>query len=401
MTEFESPQEQSGANEPEYILRPALDSLPEEDSDPMQLERDLFADAANELLSLPPIERAQLEDPEVANALKEGVQETAEKLIGEGAGISWHARSPQTIARADLFERFKKPFVLPGTQEEAGLLYIGGLTSSGYPWRDFACKIFERSGYHSEVYPLAGHDGTWKGLRDTGEEGWIKEIKKRADAFEKPPIIFCFSTSMLAACVIEKRHPGTFRAIVGVGGPFSLHNNKLESYLDRGQVVDNIFRTMTFGTFTPLWYGSVPMESAGSEHTHEARRSPGYSKLPLPTALSLRRLQKKAADTLQEITVPFFYAQGEDDRVISADIPDMVRDTLASEHKTIRTYPEANHGPMLTKSRYKLLGDICTFLKETLQRESPDAEIPDFKKRLTPPSAAEVVQPASRTPNLR
>lgn len=317
---------------------------------------------------------------------------SVEKVIGDGAGISWHYAEPQVVDNPEAFKKYTEPYILPGRTDVSSFLYFGGLTASGYPWRDFATKLFERSGWHTEVYPLAGHDGRWANLRDTSEREWIEDIRIKAQSMQTPPVVFCYSTSLPAAFEVERRHPGTFRAIIGVGGPFYLKNEKLETYLSRGLMADRIFRIFTFGQFSPLRFGSVPMRfSDDREKTKYERRSPSFERLPVPTALSLRRIQLLGRKAAAEVECPFFYAQGDNDEIVHKKTLEFLEKTVGSDLKECRNYSSAAHGVMLSHDRRQFFNDVTDFMQQVFMDEPAEKDIPDFKTRIPEKAAAYLV----------
>ncbi len=316
-------------------------------------------------------------------ALESQIEEEVEKLVGQGAGIEWHFKEPNALPMPQVFEKMCQPYILHGRQDLSPLLYYGGLTATGYPWRDFATKLFDRSGIHTEVRSLAGHDGTWRGLRDTTEQDWIDDVAEQATKFKIAPIGFFYSTSVPVALEVERQNPGTFSAIVAVAGPLALRNDRLETYLDRGLAASRFVRLVTARILKPFRFGSVSMEHADPKTlSKSARKSPGYSRLPLLTSFSLRRIQKLGIEAASEIQVPFFYAQGSNDHVVSESVVDFLRGTIPSTTKEFHVYEGSGHGPQLDHSAKALLSDVSAFLGPILQRCFPDKETPDLSRRV-------------------
>ncbi|MCB0332160.1 MAG: hypothetical protein KDD55_01605 [Bdellovibrionales bacterium] len=353
---------------------------------PQDLTRESFFDSApivGETESPQAITEVVDEMLHADGELEGKLEEEVERLVGQGAGISWHFTMPDALPRKALFEKMCKPYVLPGRMDISPFLFYGGLTATGYPYRDFASKLYDRSGIHTEVRSLAGHDGTWSGLRDTTEQDWIDDVEENARKFPIPPVGFFYSTSVPVAFEVERRNPGTFAAIVAIAGPLALKNEQLEKYLDRGLAASRFVRLVTARILKPFRYGSVGMEHADPELlSKSARKSPGYSKLPLLTSFSLRRIQKLAIEAASEIHIPFFYAQGSNDHVVSGSVVDFLQRTVPAETKEIHLYEGSGHGPQLDHNGKALLRDISAFLRRTLEQRFPEKDIPNFTDRI-------------------
>ncbi|MCB0353141.1 MAG: alpha/beta hydrolase [Bdellovibrionales bacterium] len=312
------------------------------------------------------------------------VLSTVEKLVGEGAGLSWHVADPKALDRPGYFERLSKPFIIPGRTDLSSFLFFGGLTATGYPWRDFALKLFDRSGIHSEIYSLAGHDGTWKSLRDTTADQWVSDMHEKASRFERPPILFCYSTSVPVAFEVERRFPGTFAAIVAVAGPFKLRNERLETYLDRGIAASRLIRSLTLNALRLFRFASVPSEdSVDREEQRLGKRNPSFRKIPIPTAFSLRVIQKKGLRAASDIQCPVCYLQGEKDHVVSSDVIEMLRERIPSQRVEFHTYENGGHGLQIGQEKKQAFTDIARFLERTLRELHPNRAVPTFEQRIS------------------
>ncbi|RME59599.1 MAG: hypothetical protein D6780_04875 [Candidatus Dadabacteria bacterium] len=314
---------------------------------------------------------------------------SVQRAVGSEVKISWHISQPKKYCTdVKRFKRFSKPFIIPGRQDLGAFLFFGGLSATGYPWRDFALKLFERSGIHSEVHSLAGHTGEWADLRDVTAEEWIKDMYEKAKAFKKPPVVFCYSTSALVALEVERRYPGTFAAIVAVSAPLILKDKELEEQIDKGVRAAQAVSALTFGQLDPLKYGSIPFETAASIYeTKQGRKSPKYTKLPLSTVKEFRKIQLLARDAASKINIPLFYAEGRYDSLVGEENISFLKKNISSAIFEAHTY-RSSHGPQVSRDQRKMLKHCSAFLRKVLKSRYKTKRIPDFSKPITKEAVA-------------
>jgi esterase/lipase len=311
----------------------------------------------------------------------------SEQSASNSPQFSRASNEPRAV-RPELFRRLAEPWVLYGRQDVASFLYYGGLSSTGYCWRDISMKIFERSGYHSEVHSLAGHDGEWQHFKETGRRAWIDDIVRNASRLDNP-VFLGYSTSALAAIVAAAENPGLFKGLVLAAPPLDLFTLKHKVALNVTEFISRCF-PRHFG-----WTDQMTVSMGRSDFPHQTkqmRKGPHFREIPVPVVIELRRLQREALLALKKIDVPIFILQGASDQIVSGKTPGMLMQGVASTSKTCKIYPLSNHSLLVGANHREILHDLCNWLRdECLPALAVKEPLPDFHKRLTSQAAAGLV----------
>jgi hypothetical protein len=93
--------------------------------------------------------------PEKGVTVNKQVSHKLKVTLGLGSSLFDPPQTEVLPYRPELFKRCASPWILRGRQDVASLIYYGGLSSTGYAWRDIAAKVFERSGFQSYVICIA------------------------------------------------------------------------------------------------------------------------------------------------------------------------------------------------------------------------------------------------------
>lgn len=291
--------------------------------------------------------------------------------------------------RADLFEKCCEPWVLHGRQDIASFIYYGGLSSTGYAWRDLSVKVFERSGFHTEVHSLAGHNGEWETFKNTTHRQWVDDIVSKASKVNNP-VFFGYSTSCLAAIVAAAENPGLFKGLVLVAPPVQLRSGKHSVALTIAEFLCSKFPN----AFHWLEKKCVKMrgDSEPTLATKQTKRSPHFNEFPGPVVFSLKRLQREAWKALKKIDIPIVILQGQHDGIVAPGAPAAILKRVKSEQKQHRLFPESTHSVMLGLERKEVLREVCSWLRDVClpTLAGPEA-LPDMKTRLTRQAAAGLV----------
>jgi esterase/lipase len=321
-------------------------------------------------------------------------QETHEKNFQNrtaGNSLRFHIHSPEINRQTELFRKMSLPFIVPGRQDLGSFLYFGGLGATNYSWRDFAMKIADRSGVHTEAYSLEGHSGDWGDLKRTTHKDWIKSIQSIVSRQQNRPTVFCYSTSALVAFEIERRNPGTFAAIVAVGAPLFLLNRKIELYLNLVSKVETTLRALKIPRRLPISLAVDFQLADDAEMTKQKRKSPVVDQIPLSAMISLRRMQRIAQTAVRHIECPLYYAQGALDPAVLSKVPDYLNRLVPAKHKEIKVYARSAHGPQLGVERSILLRDVCNFLTDVFAGyENLEYPAPRFSREEKQTSKAHV-----------
>jgi esterase/lipase len=299
--------------------------------------------------------------------------------LGLGRSLFDPPKGPVLPFRPELFKRCSTPWILRGRQDVASLIYYGGLSSTGYAWRDIASKIFERCGYHTEVHSLAGHDGVWAHFRDTGHRQWVNDIVERSRGVSNP-IFLGYSTSALAAIVAAGENPGLFKAIILVAPPLQLKSSKYSLALTVSEFMCSHFPNK----FRWLEQKCVAMGGDRKPEllTKQTKRSPYFEFFPAPVVFSLKRLQREAIKVLKKIDIPVLVLQGEHDGTVASNVPDMILSRIKSQSKQQRIFPRSGHSLLLGLEKKEVLQELCGWLRNTaLAKDTPPEGLPDFKTR--------------------
>lgn len=319
--------------------------------------------------------------PEKSVTVNKQVSHKLKVTLGLGSSLFDPPKSEVLPYRPELFKRCATPWILRGRQDVASLIYYGGLSSTGYAWRDIAAKIFERSGFHTEVHSLAGHDGEWAHFRDTDHRSWVDDIVKRARSVPNP-IFMGYSTSALAALVAAGENPDLFKALVVVAPPVQLRSSKYSLALTAAEFMCSHFPNR----FRWLEHKCVAMGGDRKPEllTKQTKRSPYFEFFPAPVVFSLKRLQREALKVLKKIEVPVLVMQGEHDGTVASNGPELIMKRIKSQDKQQRIFSRSGHSLLLGLEKKDVLHELCTWLH---RRCSANAEggstVPDFKTRIT------------------
>lgn len=154
----------------------------------------------------------------------------------------------RTISSEESFLKYCKPFIIPGRTDVVVVGY-SGLTTPNYSLRRFLVDTFRRFGTYTELYSLYGNDGTKESLHSTTDTDMVNFLKERIDKLPKAPkgrhrpvvIGVGFSTGVAAMLKLEAEKPGTFDAIMAIGGPVEVKDPIYKVLLSAGDKIDKGF----------------------------------------------------------------------------------------------------------------------------------------------------------------
>ena len=317
-----------------------LSTQPANDQDPISLESESFTSF-----------RDQLRDKQ--------------SPLGRETGGFFEERTPRKLSTQRLHEDltlYGKPYILIGRKDRPTIVFYGGLAATGFPWHEIAREVNAKYGARCEVYPLAGHNGSWRDLKQADHEDWIADItnrSKNATTQDAKPIFFGFSTSAAAAIEASARNPDLFQAMVLVAPPIHLRKKSLKIPLAIIERLDHYIPPLR-PLFRKLTASMPPLDA--NEYTHELLNNPRFNKLPVTTFIALARLQHQVRGSLDKVQCPILFVQGGEDGFIHLDEAEKAFEQIGSNDKEFVAYKDSPHAVMLSKHKGDLYGQVVAWL---------------------------------------
>lgn len=276
-------------------------------------------------------------------------------------------RREDYLTRPDLFDRYSEERSLSGARE-FGMLCVSGFGASAYSMQEMAHVINKRCGTPMIISPLASHR-TYDDFKHLRFNDWVEQIASQAQKLSEPVGVF-YSASSLAAIEAQTRYPGLFKGFVFIGTPLKLHGMWKRLKIAAVDCLDQAIASVAPSIAKAMEELEVATYTNFDDGTKVGRRCSVYTHSSVNSILELRHGAVQAYRTLKNLTVPLLYLQGENDPIVSRDVPGIVRSLYKPELLTTKIYPGEGHGPHFGHNKRSVFSDIVHWIEKNAAKTS-------------------------------
>ncbi|MDQ0188588.1 alpha/beta fold hydrolase [Alicyclobacillus cycloheptanicus] len=185
-------------------------------------------------------------------------------------------------------------------------------------------QALRNTGYETILPRLAGHDGTFTGLRGVTAGDWIESALEplRFAVSQGPVHLVGFSMGALIATILAGSHPVSSVTMLAP----AIHYARPSLLLRQAEVFVK---------------GRLQKES--QEAWYLQQRPSGFLLTPLRSLEQFRLTVKLAKQHLPLVTVPTCVIQGDRDEIIDPKSADFVYEQVQSEHRELHHLPNSRH----------------------------------------------------------
>lgn len=222
--------------------------------------------------------------------------------------------------------------------EKVGCLIIHGFGGGVYEIAPLADRL-QRQGYEIVCPVLQGHTGIRRDLGRCTYEDWVLSAEKELQTLQKycnRVAIIGFSMGGLIAVHLVRKYRADCLALL----------NMPIYYWDVKRILLNLREDLRTGRYTNL-----------------KRYARSSIDKPLRALWNFRCLLSITRPLLEDITVPIYIAQAEDDDTVQPRSAEYIYRHVQSADKQLRYYGPAGHTICLSPSSEQLLVDVAGFLK--------------------------------------
>ena len=238
-----------------------------------------------------------------------------------------------------------EPFIWQGSGNKArtAVLMIHGFTGSPSEFRRIGYFLRDQ-GYTIQAVRLPGHGTTPEEMLGTEWTDWYGHVREQYDELASMCshiIVIGHSMGGLLALMLgtERQTAG----IVSLAAPVYLTTRKT-------------------AWAVLLQYMITYIEKKPKNIPTLLDESCAYTKTPIRSVVSLRKLIKQVKKLLPQVGAPIWIGQGERDAVVRYDSAEYLYEKVGSSIKEVHYYPQTSHGMLLDQEREQIYEDISSFI---------------------------------------